>query len=657
MKKLTINDLTVEQRAKLLIGKNFWHIEDFEGRLPIFMMSDGPVGLRHPRHATSGDQEIAPSIAYPSFEVLSQTWNLELAKKLGNAIANDCIDLDVDIILGPGVNIKRLPHNGRNFEYLSEDPLLAGVLAKEYIDGVQEKNVGACLKHYACNNSEVSRNFKSMDVSERALREIYLKPFEIATKAKPWTIMTAYNLVNGVRMSEHNKLYKILREEFCFDGLIISDWDAVMDRNKSLNAGLDIEMPFSKPHLDTFLADLHAGRVDVEKINESASRIIDFTYANLDHKALRKVDLTIDQRYEIAEQIAEQGIVLLKNDNNVLPLNKNKKILATGAGCHWYVFGGGSSEVTPLQPYIKLIDALKDEGLKPLEHQSIAFNRGANTCVTDLKGTLRKIINEEVETTILTITQDNHQHSEAYNRQDLKLSSEQVSAINEISKVSKKTVVVIYAGAPVEMKDWIDNVDAVLWVGYVGERGNKAIAKVLSGAVNPSGKTSETFPLSMEDVAAVNSYEDANVAVYQEDLNVGYRQFVTDGKPVQFPFGHGLSYSSFEYKDLKLTVRDGTVDVEFIITNTSNIDGFETAQIYVEELSPNTYRPRYELKAWKKVYIAANTSEIVKIKLDHQAFQYFSTAHDEWVINNDSDFAIMVGKSSANIVLQKSVRL
>ena len=655
MKKISAKDLTNEEKAKVVVGKNTWHNEDLGGKIPVFMMSDGPVGVRHPRDLTSAVADTAPSIAYPCFEVLSQTWNLELANKLGKAIANDCMDLDIDIILGPGVNIKRIPVNGRNFEYLSEDPLLAGQLAKSYIEGVQNENVGACLKHYCCNNSESSRNYKSMDVSTRALREIYLKPFEIASEAKPWEVMCSYNLVNGCRMSENKKLYNILRSEFGFDGLIVSDWCAVMDRKKSLDAGLDLEMPYSKEHLEKLQEQIKNNEVDIDQLDRCTNRVIDLAFKSKETRPLRKKTLSIEDRYNISREISNEGIVLLKNENKALPLDpKEEKILVSGAPVNWYVFGGGSSEVTPLNGYVKLLDALKEEGFNAKATNAISSNRGPNSCVEDLVGALNQTIKENITTSIIAISQDNWAQTEGYNRQNMSLSKEQVSMIHEISKISKKTVVLIYAGAPIEMHEWIDEVDAVVWVSYVGEKGNESVAKILSGKVNPSGKTSETFPVFTEDVASMNAYEDARSCVYEEDLNVGYRQFVSDGTPVLFPFGYGLSYSNFEYSSLKLTKQSNKVIVEFDITNTSDIDGKEIAQIYVEELTRKTYRPKYELKAFKKVSIESKQTKHLSIVLDEKAFQYYSTSYDAWVVDHGI-FKIMVNKNCLETELEGNI--
>lgn len=377
MKRTTVEDLTIDELASLTIGKNVWHNEDLNGRVPIFMVSDGPVGVRHPKDITDFiHQESAPSIAYPCFECLSQTWDLSLAKDMGAAIAVDCIEKDIDMILGPGCNIKRLPTCGRNFEYLSEDPLIAGLFAREYINGVQEKNVGACLKHYCANNSETSRNFKSSDVDERTLREIYLKPFEIACEAKPYAVMCSYNLVNGVKMSEHKNLYNVLRNEFLFDGMVFSDWCAVFDRSASLAAGLDLEMPYDSIHLEALKKDLRNGIASTDDLKKCASRVLDMAYRCFENKEKQEISLSVEERYEVAKQIALEGAVLLKNENQTLPLKKEESILVTGVASEWYPYGGGSSEVPPREPYVKLEKELEGKGFDCLYIRSIAFNKG-----------------------------------------------------------------------------------------------------------------------------------------------------------------------------------------------------------------------------------------------------------------------------------------
>ena len=307
----SVKNLTKEQKIKLVMGADFWTNYDLDGQIYKFVVSDGPIGLRQPLDRMTTEQhDCIKSVAYPSFQILSQTWNAELAYEMGRSLGNDCIEQKVDILLGPGVNIKRLPTNGRNFEYLSEDPYVAGSFAREYIKGVQSKHVGTSLKHFCCNNSEKSRHWMSMEVDERTLREIYLRAFEMACEANPWTVMCSYNLVNGVRMSENAKLYGVLRNEFGFDGLIVSDWDAVKDSEASLNTGLSLEMPYNAAHQREMLAK--ADKLDPIMLDECAQRVLDLADKCAEESKLRKIDMNLEDRRAVALKIEEEGIVLLK---------------------------------------------------------------------------------------------------------------------------------------------------------------------------------------------------------------------------------------------------------------------------------------------------------------------------------------------------------
>ena len=638
--------LTTEQKVKLVMGADFWTNYDCDGKLYKFVVSDGPVGLRQPLDRTTTDQhECIKSVAYPSFQMLSQTWNTELAYKLGKSLGNDCIEQHVDILLGPGVNIKRLPTCGRNFEYLSEDPF-----AYEYINGVQDMHVGTALKHYCCNNCETSRHWLSSEVDERTLREIYLKPFEIACKAKPWTVMSSYNLVNGVRMSEHEKLYGVLRDEFGFDGLIMSDWDAVKDSEATLVAGCNLEMPFNASHSEQMLAK--ADKLDKKKLDESAERVIALAEKCESESKLRKLDMTLDERRAVALEIEEEGIVLLKNDG-VLPL-KGGKTFVTGAAAWHYYFGGGSSNVFPEREFESLEDALKAEKVDAHYSESVWEVNGFTANLGNLKQAASEAAESDV--TVLCVGDPNTCEYESADRDRIKLTREEVTAIRALSRASEKLVVVVYAGAAIDMSDWIDEANAVVWAGYGGEFVNKAVAEVLTGKVNPSGKLTETFPLCLEDVPAENAYRDEAVAVYSEGLNVGYRYFDSFDVPVLFPFGYGLSYSRFEYGDLSVEGDKDKLVVSFDIKNTSDVDGKETAQVYVREISKDVFRPYKELKGFKKVFVKAHGSVRVQITLDRSAFAYYSVARDKWVIKPGL-FEIQVGRSVDDIALTRRITL
>ena len=648
---MDIKKLSTEQKVKLVMGADFWTNYDLDGAIYKFVVSDGPVGLRQPLDRNTTDQrDCIKSVAYPSFQMLSQTWNTELAYKMGKSLGNDCIEQKVDIVLGPGVNIKRLPTCGRNFEYFSEDPLVAGLFAKEYINGVQSMHVGTSLKHFCCNNSEKSRHWISSEVDERTLREIYIRAFEIALEAKPWTVMSSYNLVNGVRMSEHKKLYKLLRKELGFDGMIVSDWEAVKDSKASLEAGLDLEMPHNAEHQKAMLAN--ADKLDSVKLDESASRVIAMAEKCESESKLRKLDMTLDQRRAVALEIEEEGIVLLKN-NGALPL-KDGKTIVTGAAAQHYYFGGGSSNVYPEREFVPLDKALNGVGICAEYAESVWEVCGCHANLGNLKQAV--FMSAEADCTVICVGNPSTCEYESPDRSRIKLCEEEEFAIHSLAEVSDKLIVVVYAGSAVDMSDWIDEVDAVVWAGYGGEFVNEAVANVLCGKVNPSGKLTETFPLSLCDVPAENAYSDSSVMLYSEGLNVGYRYFDTFGIPVLFPFGYGLSYSQFKYDSLSVHKDGQNVKVAFDIENVSDIDGKETAQVYVREITKEVYRPYKELKAFKKVLVKARSKTRVEITLERRAFAYYSVAKDEWTVHGGL-FEIAVGANVDEILLSQKIKI
>ncbi len=647
----SVKNLTKEQKIKLVMGADFWTNYDLDGQIYKFVVSDGPIGLRQPLDRMTTEQhDCIKSVAYPSFQILSQTWNAELAYEMGRSLGNDCIEQKVDILLGPGVNIKRLPTNGRNFEYLSEDPYVAGSFAREYIKGVQSKHVGTSLKHFCCNNSEKSRHWMSMEVDERTLREIYLRAFEMACEANPWTVMCSYNLVNGVRMSENAKLYGVLRNEFGFDGLIVSDWDAVKDSEASLNTGLSLEMPYNAAHQREMLAK--ADKLDPIMLDECAQRVLDLADKCAEESKLRKIDMNLEDRRAVALKIEEEGIVLLKN-SGVLPMHGGK-VLVTGAAARRYYFGGGSSNVYPEREFEPLEDALRNEGVNTEYAESVWEVNGHQANLGNLKGAVWKAAGSDY--TVLCIGEPSTCEYESEDRQQIKLSKEEETAVHALARASEKLIVVVYAGAAIDMSDWVDEADAIVWAGYGGEFVNKAVAEVLTGKVNPSGKLTETFPLSLEDVPSEKAYRDEAVMVYSEGLNVGYRYFDTFDVPVLFPFGFGLSYSEFRYGNLTVGKDGENIKVRFEIENVSDIDGKEAAQLYVREITKEVYRPYQELKAFKKVFVKAREKAAVEFVLDRSAFAYYSVAKDRWTVK-PGVFEIRVGASVSDIRLTKKIVL
>ncbi len=653
--KYNVKDLTLEEKINLLTGVNEWKTYEANGKLPPIFVSDGPNGLQ-----MFDENNVRKSAtAMPCLAVLAQTWDRELAYLDGETIANDAAEKGADVLLAPGVNIKRTPLNGRNFEYFSEDPHLAGVLAKEFIDGVQSRGVGTSLKHFCANNREKSRRVQTSEIDERALNEIYYRPFEIALEAKPWTVMCAYNPVNGVYASENKKLLKdTLRDKLGFDGLIVSDWHSVQSSYKAIKATLDLIMPYNEDTLGNVKAAYEKGYITEAEIDRAVQSIL-----NLIEKVKstqKKINYTKEQRHENAVKIAKAGITLLKNEGGILPLKDGGNYLVVGDLSKNPVCGYGSAYVQTDHVQQTVKDLLQEK----LPNATVGYDKGA-CAAADWAGGANRIKLEYAkrcyteaygkDAVILFVSGDTE--SESFDRMDLKLKKEYVELLRNMARYNDNLIVVINSASAIDVSDWIDDVKAVIFEGFAGEGTNEAITSILSGETNPSGKLAESFPHCLEDTFTGDDPGNGMVEWYNDGIFVGYRYYEKCGIDVRFPFGYGLSYSTFEYSNLKIE-QTGATDftVSYDITNTSDVDGAEVSQVYVQDVFSMVIRPEKELKGFEKTFIKAGETKTVSVKLDYRSFAYYNTALEKWHVENGV-FKIHVGASSQDIKLSTDVNI
>lgn len=656
MKKYDLKKFTLEEKCSLLTGANTWQTNDANGKAKAVWVSDGPSGLR--MHNPKNTDETFTATALPTCHVLANTWNLNLAYEYGATIADECIYRGADVILAPGVNIKRSPLCGRNFEYFSEDPYLAGCFAVQYVKGVQEKGVGTSVKHFCANNREYDRCNQSSDVDERALHEIYLKPFEMAMEAKPWTVMCSYNPVNGVYASENKKLLKdVLRGQFGFDGLIMSDWGAVHNSVRTVEATLDLCMPYGKGYAEELAEAVKSGRLTEAQIDERAEKVLELAEKCEDAAPLKKITSTEESRHETAVKIAKEGIVLLKNESGALPLNgmckkcgKKQKIFVYGSYSETpAVSGGGSGKVRTAFKQTALHELIGEKtGAEMSYRPDWKFGR-------DMRDGLLQAYDADV--TILPVGHGDETESEGDDRFSIRLSVSQEDRILKVAARAKKTVVIVYAGSAVDMSRWIDAVDAVVFAGFAGEGVNEALAALLCGEDNFSGKLTETFPLTLEDTYKGGDTFNGEADLYDDGIYVGYRYYDHANKEVLFPFGHGLSYAKFEYTNLKIEKKGDTdYELSYDITNVSDVAGKEVSQVYVKDVAAMVHRADKELKAFSKDLIQPHETKTVRVALDFSSFAYYSTALDKWHVENGW-FEVYVGGSSKNLPLQGKINV
>jgi beta-glucosidase len=570
---------------------------------------------------------------------------------MGEALAEECIALDVDVILGPGVNMKRSPLGGRNFEYFSEDPYLAGEIAASLINGIQGKGVGTSLKHYAVNNQEFQRLSIDAVVDERTLREIYLPAFETAVKrAKPWTVMCSYNKVNGTLAAQHHYLLTdILKNEWGFEGFVVSDWGAVRDRVASLKSGIDLEMPGPQDRrVKAVVEAVRSGELSQETLDESVRRILYIIFKANETSKGGKFD--VDGHHELARRIAAEGMVLLKN-NGLLPLTGQQHIAVIGrAAMEAHFQGGGSSHINPTKIAVPFKELQAQAGDAELTY--VEGYPADDSFRQDLIDQAVQV-SRPADVAILYIALPAFKESEGYDRKDLDLTAQQIALIQAVSEVQPNTVVVLNNGSPVVMSAWIDGVAAVLEAHMMGQAGGAAIADILFGKINPSGKLAETFPLKLTDTPAYTNWPgSAGVVRYGEGLYIGYRYYDAREMPVLFPFGYGLSYTTFAYSNPVVSAKsfndvDGLM-VSVDVTNTGQVAGKEIVQVYVHDHKSGLERPLKELKGFAKVDLQPGETKPVSFSLDFRAFAFYHPEYRQW-ITEDGDFDILIGASVADI--------
>jgi beta-glucosidase len=647
-----IAKMTLEEKAALCTGVTWWTTEPVERLgIPELIMSDGPHGLRHQADPHTESHDSLPATCFPTASCSAATWDVELVHKMGEALGEECIAMDVDVLLGPGANMKRSPLCGRNFEYYSEDPFLAGEMAASLINGIQSKGVGTSLKHFAANNQEFQRFVISSEVDERTLREIYLTAFEKAVKQGiPWTVMCSYNKVNGTYASEnYHLLTEILKNEWGFEGFVVSDWGAVHDRVASLKGGLDLEMPGPQENrVKSVIAAVKSGKLDEATLNESVRRILNIVFKA--DKTAKKGTFDAKKHHQLAAKVATEGMVLLKN-NGLLPLKSYQHVAVIGHSAEEAHFqGGGSSHINPTQVDVPFKEIKNNAGDAELTYApgypaDASFRQ-------DLIDEAVKLVHS-ADVAVLYIALPGYIESEGYDRTSLDLTEQQVALIKAVSKVQPNTVVVLNNGSPVTMSAWIDGVAAVLEGYMMGQAGGSAIADILFGKVNPCGKLAETFPMRLEDTPAfINWPGGAGKVQYGEGLFIGYRYYDKRQIPVQFPFGFGLSYTSFKYSNAQVSKKnfkdvDG-ISVSVDVTNTGKLTGKEIVQVYVHDQKSALVRPEKELKGFAKVELKPGETKTVSIPLDFRAFAFYHPAYKQWVAEG-GDFDILIAASATDI--------
>ena len=654
--KKIISQMTLEEKCYLLSGKDFWQTRSVEHLgVPNMTLSDGPHGIR--KQEGTGDQlglnGSVPATCYPTAATIANSWDPALGEEIGEHLGVEAASQNVCVLLGPGLNIKRSPLCGRNFEYFSEDPYLAGKMAAGYVRGIQKNGVSACPKHFAANSQELRRMASDSVMDERTLREIYLTGFEIAVKeggAK--SIMSAYNRINGVYANENLHLLKeILRDEWGFDGFVVSDWGASNDHTAGVAAGSHLEMPTTGGDSDLELIEaVKSGKMSEELLNQRVDELLDVILSTTSAvKPLEGKPFDIEKHHAMAAKASEQSIVLLKNEGGILPLKKGAKVAVIGEFAQKARYqGAGSSVVNPT----KLDNAM--DVIKNFDLDVAGFEPGYPRSGKGDPAMQAKAVElaKKVDIVLLYIGLDEISESEGLDRAHMRLPQSQVDLIGAVSDVNPNIVAVMSAGSAVEMP-WLPKVKALVHGYLCGQAGASSVLKAIMGEVNPSGKLAETYPIKYEDVSSAPYFPaKERTAEYREGLYVGYRYFETAEVPVLFPFGFGLSYTTFEYSGLMVSDKEAS----FTLKNTGSVDGAEVAQLYVSKRDGQVFRPAKELKGFQKVFLKSGESKKVTIKLDDKAFRYFNVNTNKFEVES-GEWNILIGASVADIKLSGTVSM
>jgi len=655
--KSIISKMTLEEKALMMSGKNTWQTVDFEKYgIPSMTMSDGPHGLR--RQAGAGDHlglnASLPATCFPTAATVANSWDEELGEEIGAALAEEAATMDVNVILGPGLNIKRSPLCGRNFEYFSEDPYHAGKMAAAYVRGMQSKGGAACPKHFAANSQELRRMANDSIVDERTFREIYTTGFEIAVKeGKAKAIMSAYNEINGVYANENSHLLQeILVDEWGFDGCVISDWGGSNDHALGVQNGSHLEMPGTgKSGMRDIVKAVQAGTLKEEVLDQRLDELLSLIFAT--HSTTEKAKGTtfdVEAHHKLARKAAEESIVLLKNQDNILPLKPGTKVAVIGDFAKKPRYqGAGSSLVNPAKEPEAILDMIGEYDIVMVSYeQGYVRNRPPKM---DLLRKAKEAA-KSADVVLFFGGLDEISESEGLDRTHMMMPNAQGMLIDELSTVNENLVVVLSAGSAIEMP-WHQYVKGIVH-GYLGgQAGASAMLNVLTGKVNPSGRLNETYPIHYEDTPCYHYYPGKErSSEFREALYVGYRYYITIDKKVRYPFGYGLSYTKFRYYNLKVNEQG----VTFGIANTGDVAGAEVAQLYIGKKSDTVFRPVRELKGFKRVVLAPGEETEVTIPFDDKTFRFFDTRTNTWEIES-GEYQIMIGTDAETMQLQAPMQV